>query len=59
MSAYTSFIVAIVAIAAAAVLTGLHDIDANQFLAVLVGAGIHVSSVTVPSRPATSAGGSN
>lgn len=50
MSVYGSFVIAALAIIASAVLLGLHDLGADQFLAVLVGAGIHVSSITIPSK---------
>jgi len=54
MNAVSSFAVAVLAIVASAVLLGLHDITADQFLAVLVGAGIHVSSVTIPAITSSS-----
>jgi hypothetical protein len=48
VSVTSSFVIAVLAVVAAGVLLGLHDLTADQFLVVLAGAGIHVSSVTVP-----------
>ncbi len=56
MNVQGSFYVAVLAIVAAGALLGLHDLSSDQFLAVLTGAGIHVSAVTVPrSASSTSA----
>lgn len=48
VTAISSLVLAVLAVVAGAVLLGLHDLTADQFLAILVGAGIHVSSVTIP-----------
>ncbi len=55
MTITRSFYVAVLAIVAAGVLLGLHDLSSDQFLAVLTGAGIHVSAVTVPRSAAAQA----
>ena len=54
-----SAIISTLALVASAVLLGLHDLDSSQYLAVLVGVGVHVSSVTIPklSAGSSSSGG--